>query len=174
MGTEAQRQRNLKQAKDIEKYVEREKNQLLEKAKQLIFKKEDELNRKQETLQKLAEQKKRLELRVFRTEETVLQNILDLKHSYEESWKSSEIQEEMAIHRAPLKYLYDLLLKHQLAKAGSMNSAIGLSTVAFFAIGFRIVPIIIDKVTLALQFKFLVRHIETSSADTGLSFHAFE
>lgn len=58
------------------------------------------------------DRKKRLEIEVFRKEEEVLQKIVESRQSYEEIWRSPDIQEDLQVYRPSLKLLFDLLLRY--------------------------------------------------------------
>jgi hypothetical protein len=82
----------------------------------------------------------------------------EIKENYEDVWKSTEIQKVLADHKKSVKLLFDLLLKYEKSKISATNyDEIGMGTLNFFALKFRITPFMIQKQDITKIFMYATK-----------------
>jgi hypothetical protein len=103
----------------------------------------------------------------------VLQKIVESRQSYEEIWRSPDIQEDLQEYRPRLRLVFDLLLRYEKSKVSLTGpDEIGFNTLNFLALRTYMAPFLLPKNSLALLFRSSVRGPNETKA--GLGFAQFE
>lgn len=98
---------------------------------------------------------------------------MESRQSYEEIWRSPDIQEDLQEYRPRLRLVFDLLLRYEKSKVSLTGpDEIGFNTLNFFALRTYVAPFLLPKNSLALLFRSSVRGPTETKA--GLGFIQFE